>query len=198
MRDIRWALEHDLGDVDLLPMLQSLLRRAAPASDESLFAKQTLAELIVEYEPWRAARLAHEVLVVVEAHGSVPTRAVSADRAWAIVGLSQTLLGNFRSAARAYRHAVALAPGCASYAHNLGHLLDVALHRPRAAVIHLQHAVRLAPDEEEIAASLAHALLGCGQRQRAVELLRAKLSLSQQRAEALAESWRRPTDGDDR
>src|SRR5690606_12065898 len=101
-----------------------------------------------ELNPWRAALLARSVLKHDDDH-----------RAWAVLGLAHTLLGHFQAAARAYRRAIRLHPTCASYRHNLGHLLDVALNQPRAALRHLAEAHRSAPDEDEIASSYAHALL---------------------------------------
>ena len=86
------------------------------------FAKLRLSELIVGDAPFRAARLARDVLVRGES-----------DRAWAVLGLAHTLLGNYRVAARSYRRALALAPDCGVYEHNLGHVLDVALNRPQDA-----------------------------------------------------------------
>ncbi|HEY8942742.1 MAG TPA: tetratricopeptide repeat protein, partial [Polyangiaceae bacterium] len=98
-----------------------------------------------------------------------PTR--ESDRAWAVLGLAHSLLGHFQSAARAYRRALVLAPDCAVYEHNLGHVLDVALNRPRDALVHLERAHRDMPEEREIASSYAHALLRSGQAEKARELL---------------------------
>jgi Flp pilus assembly protein TadD len=75
-------------------------------------------------------------------------------------------------AARSYRRALALAPDCAIYEHNLGHVLDVALDRPRDALVHLERAHRGMPQEREISSSYAHALLRSGQPEKARELLR--------------------------
>ena len=176
LRDVEWALAHELGPRDLVPMLEKLVRHAPKSSAASHFGRQCLSEIIVEADPWRAAVLARGILEQGED-----------DRAWAVLGLSHTLMGNYRSAARAYTHAIALSPGCASYHHNLGHMLDVALDRPRAALAHLQTAYRAEPDEEEIAASYAHALLRCDQREEAHRIL--KRALGRPKAERLLEGW---------
>ena len=85
-------------------------------------------------------------------------RAPADDGAWAVLGLAQSLLGNYRYAARAYERALALAPNNPWYAHNLGHLYDVALDRPQDALPLLAQATAAQPGEADIAASYAHAL----------------------------------------
>ena len=122
---------------DLVPMLENLVRAAPPASEAAYFAKLRLSELIVGDAPFRAARLARDVLVRGES-----------DRAWAVLGLAHTLLGNYLVAARSYRRALALAPDCGVYEHNLGHVLDVALNRPQDALVHLERAHRDLPERE--------------------------------------------------
>ena len=109
---------------DVLPLLHRLARLAPDGSDEHLFANLHLAELLVERDPWRAALYARRVL----AHRP------DDDRGWATLALCQTLLGNYRFAVTAYHHALASAPKNPWYAHNLGHLLDVALGRAEDAV----------------------------------------------------------------
>ena len=151
MSDIEWALAHELPASELVPMLRKLLRHADPESTAALFAKRKLAELIVQDEPWRAALLVRELL-----------ERSADERLWALLGLSQTLLGNYRTAARAYRQAMAMAPDFPICAHNLGHLLDVALDRPHDALPYLKRAHRALSDESEIASSYAHALLRAG------------------------------------
>ncbi len=69
------------------------------------------------------------------------------DRAWAVLGFCQTLLGNYRYAAKAYRRAVHAAPKNPWYAHNLGHLLDVALDRVEEALPLLHIAYRSVPKD---------------------------------------------------
>ena len=145
---------------DLVPMLENLVRAAPATSEAAYFAKLRLSELIVGDAPFRAARLARDVLVSGES-----------DRAWGVLGLAHTLLGNYRVAARAYRKALGLAPECPVYEHNLGHVLDVALNRPHDALPHLARAHRDLPEESEIASSYAHALLRSGQPAKARELL---------------------------
>jgi tetratricopeptide (TPR) repeat protein len=72
------------------------------------------------------------------------------------------LLGNYRAAVSAYRRALQAAPNTPWYHHNLGHLLDVALHAPTEAEKHLRAAHRLEPHHDEITASLAHCLARLG------------------------------------
>ena len=108
---------------DVLPRLARLARLAPAASDDGVFAHRQLAELLVERHPWRAAIYARRAL----AHRA------DDDRAWAVLAFCQTLLGNFRCAATAYKNAIASAPANPWYAHNLGHLLDVALGAPDRA-----------------------------------------------------------------
>lgn len=163
-------------------MLERLVRHALPGSECSVAAKRQLAELIVETSPWRAALLARDVLKHQED-----------DRAWGLLGLAHTLLGNHQSARRAYHRALRLAPGCASYAHNLGHLIDVVFNRPREALHWLRRAHLAAPDEAEIAASYAHALARSERLQEAAAILTAALQ-SSEGAWRLLERWReRPT-----
>jgi tetratricopeptide (TPR) repeat protein len=160
LTDVEWAMSKQFAARDLVPMLENLVRAAPAASEAAYFAKLRLSELIVGDAPFRAARLARDVLTSGES-----------DRAWGVLGLAHSLLGHYRSAARAYRCALALAPDCAVYEHNLGHVLDVALNRPRDAIAHLERALRGMPEEREIASSLAHALLRSGQPEKARELL---------------------------
>jgi tetratricopeptide (TPR) repeat protein len=160
LTDVEWAMSKQFAARDLVPMLENLVRAAPSVSEAAYFAKLRLSELIVGDAPFRAARLARDVLVRGES-----------ERAWAVLGLAHTLLGNYRVAARSYRKALALAPECPVYEHNLGHVLDVALDRPRDALVHLARAHRDLPEEREIASSYAHALLRSGQLERARELL---------------------------
>jgi Flp pilus assembly protein TadD len=114
-QDVEWALRRALDPTDVLPMLHRLARTAKSGSEESIFAHRNLAELLVERDPWRAALHARKVL----AHSEED------DRGWAMLGLCQTLLGNYRYAVTSYHRALARAPKNPWYAHNLGHLLDV-------------------------------------------------------------------------
>lgn len=176
--NIAWAVAHGLGARDLIPMLERLIEHAPKSSETRLTAERQLAELIVETSPWRAAVLTHDVL-----------KHQDDDRAWALFGLAQTLLGNHRVARKAYLRALARAPGCASYAHNLGHLIDVAFDQPREALRWLKQAYGAAPHEEEIAASYAHALARTEQVAEAVAILERVLK-SRERALKLLERWR--------
>ncbi|MBX3181807.1 MAG: hypothetical protein KIT72_11905 [Polyangiaceae bacterium] len=175
--DVRWALAGGLGPRDLIPMLEHLVRATQADTPDGLFARQQLSELLLERAPWRAARLATEVLQHEDDHP-----------AWAVLGLAHTLLGHYRSAARAFRAAVARSPGTASYHHNLGHLMDVAMGRPARALPSLQRAIRLAPTDVEIAASYAHALRGVGREGEALRVLRQALR-DDARAAAVLERW---------
>jgi Tfp pilus assembly protein PilF len=160
LTDVEWAMSKQFAARDLVPMLENLVRAAPSASDASYFAKLRLSELIVGDAPFRAARLARDVL-----------QSGESDRAWAVLGLAHSLLGHYRLAARSYRRALVLAPDCGVYEHNLGHVLDVALNRPRDALVHLERAHRGMPQEREISSSYAHALLRSGQPEKARELL---------------------------
>jgi Flp pilus assembly protein TadD len=151
--EVERALEENLDAEDVLPLLARLARAAAPNSDAWLYAHRHLAEIGVEHDPWRAALFARRVLA----------RRSDDDGAWAVLGLAHSLLGNYRSAARAYERALALAPRNPWYAHNLGHLYDVALDRPADALPLLARATLAEPEEAEIAASYAHALARSGQ-----------------------------------
>ena len=176
--DVRWALANGLGARDLVPMLERLHRYAPNGSDASIFAKTQLAELIVEKAPWRAARLARDVLAIAD-HA----------RAWGLLGLAHTLLGNFRSARRAYVRALALEPGAVSYAHNLGHLLDSVFERPREALRWLALAYRAEPGEPEVAASYAHALVRAGRWEDAKRVLSCALAEPEASIEARLRRW---------
>jgi Flp pilus assembly protein TadD len=164
LSNVEWALANGLGPRDLVPMLERLLAHAEAGSSAWRFAHQQLAAVLVHNSPWRAALLARRVL-----------RVEDDARTWGVLGLAQTLLGNYRSACRAYRRALALLPDCPEFAHNLGHLLDAALNRPKAALPFLRSAQRALPHEPEIATSLAHALARSGRIQEAESILRREL-----------------------
>lgn len=149
--DVTWALENGLGPRDLVPMLERLCRHAPPGSPSAAFARTELAEVLLPTNPWRAAVLVRQVLVHQET-----------DRTWAVLGLALSMLGHYASAKRAFSRALRLLPGCPSYAHNLGHLLDVGLGKPREALRWLEQAYLARPFDAEIAASYAHALLQVG------------------------------------
>jgi predicted Zn-dependent protease len=178
--NIAWAVAHGLGARDLIPLLERLIRHSEPGSECRLAAERQLAELIVERAPWRAAVLTRGVL-----------QHKDDDGAWALFGLAHTLLGNHRSARRAYVRALSRAPGCPSYAHNLGHLIDVAFNQPHQALRWLRQAHVAAPGEREIAASYAHALARSGCIDEAHAVLKPVLG-SPDAARELLDRWLRP------
>jgi Flp pilus assembly protein TadD len=159
--EIERRLRGAFDEADVLPRLARLARLAAPTSDDGIFANQKLAELLVERDPWRAALYVRRAL----AHRW------DDDRPWAILAFCHTLLGNFRSALAAYKHALACAPSNPWYAHNLGHLLDVALGEPARALDWLKAAYAAKADNSEIVASYVHALARAGQAERARDIL---------------------------
>jgi Flp pilus assembly protein TadD len=161
-RNVEWALRNALDADEVLPMLAKLARSAEPESDAWVLAHRHLAELAVDRDPWRSAIFARRVVNVDP----------DDDGAWAVLGLAQTLLGNYRYAVASYRRAIALAPQNPWYAHNLGHLLDVALGRPTDAVDLLAEAYKREPKEPEIASSYAHALARAGKLAQAKKVLR--------------------------
>lgn len=177
--NIAWAVAHGLGARDLVPLLERLIQHSERGSECRLSAERQLAELIVERSPWRAALLARRVLARYDDDG-----------AWALLGLAHALMGHHRAARRAYQHALARAPGCASYAHNLGHLIDVAFDRPREALRWLRQAHAAAPEEREIAASYAHALARSGNVEQAREVLEPAVGCGTTASELL-ERWLR-------
>jgi tetratricopeptide (TPR) repeat protein len=151
-REVDRGLREQSDPEELLPLLARLARAAPPESDIWIFAHRHLAELGVEHDPWRAALFARRVISL----------RPDDDGAWAVLGLAQSLLGHYRYASRAYEHALSLSPDNPWYAHNLGHLYDVALDRPADALPLLERATGAQPNESEIAASYAHALARAG------------------------------------
>jgi len=151
-REIERALSDQAEAETILPLLAQLARAAVPDSSAWIFAHRHLAELAVDRDPWRASIFAKRVLCLEP----------DDDGAWAILGLAQSLLTNHRFAARAYEQALELCPDNPWYAHNLGHLMDVALGRPKDALPLLEQATRALPSEADIAASYAHALARAG------------------------------------
>jgi len=177
--NVNWAISRGLPKRDLVAMLGKLIKSAPAGSPEQLFAKLELAELIVKDQPFRAARLAEDVL------GAGPD-----PRVFGVLGIARTLLGSYRAARKAYEQALALAPDHAGYRHNLGHLLDVAFDRPREALRHLSQALRAEPREPALASSYAHALARAGHSVKATELLERSLGWSKAEAEAAIAAWR--------
>lgn len=149
-------------------LLDRLVEAAEPGSLAALFAHRHLAELRLERHPWRAAlHLRH--IAQADPDDDVPH---------AMMGLCQALLGNYRASIAAYRRALRCAPKTPWYLHNLGHLLDVALDEPRAALEPLRTAWKLEPEHDEIVASLAHCLARLGEMNEAMELARVALELA--------------------
>lgn len=176
--DLNWARAHCLPARELVPLLRRLVQAAPPGSAERRAARRELAELTVVGDPWRSARLVMDVL-----------REEADARALGVLGLAHTLLGNYRSAIRAYRRALELAPGVPEYEHNLGHLLDVALDRPLSALPHLRRAEAGLPGEPEVQSSLAHALLRVGRSNEASSLLSRVFKGDPERVRATLASW---------
>jgi Flp pilus assembly protein TadD len=169
-------MRRGLGPRDLIPMLKKLVAHAAQGSDAWLFGTRELAKLLAGREPWRSARCARQVLDYVDD-----------PEAWGALGLALSMMGHFRAAARAYRQALALAPGCPATLHNLGHLLDVGLCRPERGLHYLERAHQAAREDAEIAASLALCLARLGRREDAAALLRA--TNSDEEPSALLDAW---------
>jgi tetratricopeptide (TPR) repeat protein len=179
-RQIEWTLARAVSPSDVLPMLHRLARIADEGSDESLFANVHLAELLVERDPWRAAIHARRVLVHRPAD----------DRVWATIALCQTLLGNYKFAVSAYHHALSNAPKNPWYAHNLGHLLDVALGRAADALPWLERAYRGAGSTSgELASSYAHALARTGRLADARGVLSRAMKRTSSREHAALLKW---------
>jgi tetratricopeptide (TPR) repeat protein len=178
-RQIEWTLARAVDPSDVLPMLHRLTRLADDGSDESLFANLHLAELLVERNPWRAALYSRRVL----AHRPVD------DRVWATLALCQTLLGNYKFAVTAYHQAIANAPKNPWYAHNLGHLLDVALGRANDALPWLERAYHVAGHSGEVAASYAHALARVGRLTEARTVLTRAMKRTASREHAALLKW---------
>lgn len=138
---------------EVVGLLEELLRESDDGSTDALFAHRQLAELHLETAPWTSA-LHLRQLVLADA---------ADDGVYALMGLCQALLGNYRAAISAYRRAITLSPRNPWYHHNLGHLLDVGVGEAEAAVHHLRLAHEIEAEEDEITASLAHCLARLGE-----------------------------------
>jgi tetratricopeptide (TPR) repeat protein len=160
-REIERSLRGAFDPTDVLPRLARLARLAPAASDDGIYANQKLAELLVDRHPWRAALYIRRAL----AHRG------DDDRLWAVLAYCHTLLGNFRCAVTAYEHAIACAPSNPWYAHNLGHLLDVALGEAPRALPWLEAAYEAKAENAEIVASYVHALARAGKSDEARDVL---------------------------
>jgi tetratricopeptide (TPR) repeat protein len=165
---IKEALARERPRGEIIPLLSALLEAAGEQRDVYVFAHRHLAELSLQEQPWQAALHLRRVI-----------RAGAADdTVHALMGLCQALLGNFESAVHHYERALGLEPSNAWYHHNLGHLLDVALGRPDAALLHLRWAHESHPVEDEVTASLAHCLARMGQLAEAEDLAREAVDLA--------------------
>jgi tetratricopeptide (TPR) repeat protein len=105
------------------------------------------------------------------------------------LALCQTLLGNYRFAVTAYHHALTSAPKNPWYAHNLGHLLDVALGRAQDAVGWLRRAYQSASYSGEVSASYAHALARVGRLAEARKVLSRAMKRAASREHAAMLKW---------
>jgi Flp pilus assembly protein TadD len=160
-REVERAVDSGRDEARMVRLLADLARRAPTTSDAWLYAVRQLAERTVGDDPWRASLIARRI---------VRCRPDD-DSGWAILALAQSLLGHHRFAVRSYHKALALAPRNPWYAHNLGHLYDIALGQPARALPLLARALdelrswsRHAPVDleraiDEVRASYAHALL---------------------------------------
>lgn len=182
--DVKWAQAHRFPAREVTAMLKRLVAAAPEGSAERRFARLELASMLLEQDPWIAARLAKDAL-----------RDQVDARAWSILGIAHSLLGNYRSALRAHRAAVSLAPEAADHEHNLGHLLDVAFNRPLSALPHLRRAHRALPDEPEITSSLCHALVRVGRRNEAERLLTSAFAGDAERARKTIAAWLQGDEG---
>jgi cytochrome c-type biogenesis protein CcmH/NrfG len=174
--DVNWAIENGLGPRDLIPMLTKLEKSAPVGSPAWVFALSELAPLLLEKHPWRAALAARKSL----AHEPDA-------KTFGVLGLALSLLGHYQSAVAAYRRGLALDPRCPVLLHNLGHLLDVGLDRPRRGLHYLSRAHSADPTDVEILGSYAHALVRAGRAREALSRLEALLSADE--ARALCEKW---------
>lgn len=151
-RQLEQAVRAGRSKAFLLPQLERLAAIAKEGSEEWCFANRQLAELLLEQAPWRAAIHARRVAV----HSS------SDDAAHALLGLALALQNNYRAAIASYRRALAANPSNPWYAHNVGHLYDVALDLPREGLPFLRAAHREEPTQDDVTASLAHCLARSG------------------------------------
>lgn len=178
-RHIEWTLARAVDPSNVIPLLHKLSRLADQGSEDAVFANLHLAELLVERDPWRAALHARRVV----------GQSVADDRGWATLALCQTFLGHYKFAVSAYQQALASAPDNPWYAHNLGHLLDVALDRAPEAVGWLKRAYGSAPSSAEVAASYAHALARDGQLTEARKVLTRAMKRSSSREHVALLRW---------
>lgn len=175
------AMDEGRGRGIVEPLLERILELAPEGDSGRVFAHRHLAELRLEEDPWAAA-LHLKKVIAVRPHDDV---------SHSLMALAQALLGHYRAAVSSYRRALALEPRNPWYHHNLGHLLDVALDRPQAALPHLELALAHAdPPEHEISASVAHCLARVGRLTEARELAdRAVRAAPRSRDHRMLRAW---------
>lgn len=179
MRDVARALWAGESAEVLVGNLVVLAREAEEGSTVWRFAHRELALAVSEIDPWRASLLARRLLEL------APTDHVG----WATLALAQSLLGNLAYAVRCYERAIGLSPHQPRYAHNLGHLYDVALDLPEKAIPLLERAHRAEPRCAHVAASYAHALGRAGRPDEALTVLRVALRGGATRDQAALLAW---------
>lgn len=151
-------LERSKYPMEAEELLERIIRLSHDENEHALFARQRLAELHLESDPWSAAIHIRRVV-----------RARPDDHsAHALLGLAHGLLRNYRLAVRCFERASDLAPAISSYHHNLGHFLDQGLSDPKAALGPLRMACSISPENDEIVASYAQALARSGDTETAV------------------------------
>ena len=112
------------------PLLERLVAIATPGSEAALLAHRELADFRLKQHPWRALLHLKHVLKATP----------DDDHAHAMSAIAHALLGNFKSATKAYQVALTHAPTNAWYHHNLGHIWSVARNEPKRALLHLKKA----------------------------------------------------------
>lgn len=179
MREVARALWAGESAELLVSKLVILAREAEEGTTVWRFAHRELALAVSEVDPWRSSLLAKRLISV------APNDHV----AWATLALAQSLLGNLPYAVKCYERAIGLSPHQPRYAHNLGHLYDVALDLPEKAIPLLERAHRAEPRCAHVAASLAHALGRAGRPDDALSVLRVALKSGATRDQAALLAW---------
>src|SRR5262245_30172605 len=113
LRRLRKRVERALAGgergADVVRDLESILREAWDTDRDALLAPRHLAALRLEQSPWRAALHLRRLIQADAADDGV----------YALMGLCQAMLGNFRAAISAYQRAIDLAARNPWYHHNL-------------------------------------------------------------------------------
>lgn len=190
-RAIGYAIEQELPPYEIIAMLFDLVRKTAGTDALGASARLALVQRLLSGNPelptpneraiWECAKLCRQAL-------AGPLTSVEKGAALALLGLSYSQLGCFRSARQAYFQALRERPGDPVIAHNLGHLLQVRLGQPAAARKWLRMAHQKLPSDPEIAASYAYALLACDDYEQAVDVLSVALG-SREQAREQARKW---------